>query len=544
MDGIKQWIEAEGSGHFFFIAFPVVLVCLLIWFKGRRVRFLIPSLLISIVIINPWFYRAWDKFGLYAYWRILWIIPVIPVVAGLVPSLTERIKKPWMKSIVAAAGVGMVVVGGTFLYNGAGGSFVEAANASKLPDYVVQIADRLLELDDHPRVIAQDPIGVYIRQYSGSIDSAFGRDLNGYIWPQGANWKLKSSLDAGDWNIVNQTMLDDGYDYLVASAADSPLRLVSNAGGYGIYQSTGSPTVIKERNNLGQVVTATFVNGQGQPENRDGYATTKFTYDRNGNVSDEIRITERFDEQIITSGNDYMTSGVRAAYHNMHLVYEAYYDNNGELEVQPAGHVAIEQEWDDEGNLLSRTYLGPDGLPMNRIDGYSKVTWELDEGKKRSLSFYDTEGKRIIKNGVNLIQDIGYDSEGWSVWMTPNYNANNYCIRIGCFNLGKKSIGDRYICKVTIEFDSVSAIEGQEFRIKAQGAQDGGFSTDNVWSPSLINLRELPENGVSTYTSTTVISKEMMDIRIFDVEFRCDYWKTGSFRIRDLVIEKIDDFAE
>ncbi len=90
MDGIRSWIEAEGSGRWFFVAFPVILLCLFIWFKGCRVRFLIPSLIISIVIINPWFYRAWDKLGLYAYWRILWVVPVIPVVAGLVLSISER----------------------------------------------------------------------------------------------------------------------------------------------------------------------------------------------------------------------------------------------------------------------------------------------------------------------------------------------------------------------------------------------------------------------------------------------------------------------
>lgn len=90
MDGIWYWIETEGIGHWFFIAFPVCFLCLFIWFKGRRVRFLIPSLLISLIIINPWFYKKWDELGLYAYWRILWVVPVIPVVAGLVPSITER----------------------------------------------------------------------------------------------------------------------------------------------------------------------------------------------------------------------------------------------------------------------------------------------------------------------------------------------------------------------------------------------------------------------------------------------------------------------
>ena len=109
MDESRYWIETEGTGRWFFIECPVALLCLFIWFRGRKVRFLIPSLLISIVIINPLFYKKWDELGLYAYWRILWVVPVIPVVAVLVPSITERIHKEWFKAVIAATGVGLIM---------------------------------------------------------------------------------------------------------------------------------------------------------------------------------------------------------------------------------------------------------------------------------------------------------------------------------------------------------------------------------------------------------------------------------------------------
>ena len=216
MEGIRYWIGIEGTGHWFFVAFPVILICLFIWFKGRRVRFLVPSLLISLIIINPLFYKKWDELGLYAYWRILWVVPVIPVVAGIVPNITERISQSWIKAVVTAVGVGLVVFGGTFLYNGTGGSFVEATNAAKLPDYVVQIADKLLELDENPRVIAQDPIGVYIRQYTGKIDTLFGRDLSGYILPvEEKTRSINEFLNNGEKKPIAQYMLDDGFDHLI-----------------------------------------------------------------------------------------------------------------------------------------------------------------------------------------------------------------------------------------------------------------------------------------------------------------------------------------
>lgn len=318
MEGIKQWIEAEGTGHWFFITFPVILLALFIWFKGRRVRFLIPSLIISIVIINPVFYKYWDKMGLYAYWRILWIIPVIPVVAVLVPSLTERIHKGWLKGAFSAVGVGLVVIGGTFLYNGSGGSFVEAANAAKEPDYVVQIADRLLELDEHPRVIAQDPIGVYLRQYTGEIETLYGRDMYGYILKPSKDIRdVYTSLSNGDFSSVSQFMLDEGYDYLVYDGnTDNSFEMVTSVEHFGIYKAVGKPTRIKERNNLGQVISVRFLEN-----NRN----VKYEYDNNGFIIKET--------------------------HN--------YKEPGTLN-------AVCYQWtnDNYGNVLTECYLDTDGRPL------------------------------------------------------------------------------------------------------------------------------------------------------------------------------------
>ena len=41
------------------------------------------------------------------------------------------------------------------------------------------------------------------------------------------------------------------------------------------------------------------------------------------------------------SAKDYMAERIRAAYDNIHMVYQAYYDENGKLEEWSVGHVAI-----------------------------------------------------------------------------------------------------------------------------------------------------------------------------------------------------------
>ena len=118
MDQVVHWLEAEGTGHWFFYIFPVVLFILFFILRGRRMVFLVPCLLMTAVIVNPVFYQVWDGLGLYAYWRILWAVPVIPVIASFVPGVTERIggraeadpsrhadPKTWLKMPVAAVGI-------------------------------------------------------------------------------------------------------------------------------------------------------------------------------------------------------------------------------------------------------------------------------------------------------------------------------------------------------------------------------------------------------------------------------------------------------
>lgn len=631
MDGIRGWIEAEGTGHWFFVAFPVILLCLFIWFKGRRVCFLIPSLIISIVIINPVFYKYWDEFGLYAYWRILWVIPVIPVVAGLVPSLTERIHKGWLKCIVVAAGVGVVVLGGTFLYNGAGGSFVEAANVAKLPDYVVRIADRLLELEDRPRVIAQDPIGVYLRQYTGEIDQLFGRDLRGYIWSPSRNAAvINNMLGNGEMDAVAQYMLDDGFANLVYNTEGSEhFELVDNVADYGIFKAKGRPTVIKERNALGQVSTHTILDEQGSPVNgANGYSTVSRDYDCYGNITYEFHTDKdgkgvldgngragfkrEYDSQghilkeqnlgvsgeLVVSKLEYAEAqrryqdgnlieelfydsngnpincingyakkeceydragnlirerylsasdqpAVAAAgyaekaceYENGKLIKESYYGTNGLPLTQAAGYCAITQEWNGS-NLIRRTYLDKDNREANRNDGYSRAEWRQDSNGTWNVSFYDVENCEVPIEGINLAGDLLTSSDGWSEWMIPAYDNENYCVYLGNVNLGKKEPGDIYTVQVNIEYKNVSACQGKQICYFTQGLVDNGWNVRNIWNGSLVWMDYAPIDGVYHYYVKQIMDDKAALASNFAIGFRCDNWESGIFRVNKVQIEK------
>lgn len=734
----------EGKGHYFFYVFLCCIIFLLVFLRKRKIRFVFPAILITILIVNPFFYQKWTGLGLYSYWRVLWIIPIIPIVAATIPTITERIANREDretlvgiigKVLVSIVGIFGIIIGGTFLYNGTGGSFVEISNTAKIHEYVVQIADRLLELDEHPRVVVQDPIGVYIRQYTGKIDTLFGRDLGGYITEashEAHNVQNRLSDPNGDLNVVATVMANENFDYLVIrpsgreeQLAEAGFEKIDDIAGFSIYKSHGKPNVIKDRNELGQVTAVTTVDENGKKVNgKNGYATISYEYDDNGytirefhtdingfgvadsggcagyereydsnahiimertigpdgaaiinnigyaevrreyqgtNITKELyydttgnrvnridtyyaiimisyddyqnRIEERYydatgnkvkssdgyarvkriyeqskiieeeyydeydepipvfagyckrmlsydtagnliaetyydetgsltncingyacDERKYDSGKNIVVqrflnadgepvitgagyAEVHRTFDGKHLILEEYYEANGVPYTQPAGYCAIEQIWDRD-RLISRTYLGLDGQAINRIDGYSKGVWEKDEKGIWNVEFYDLNDKIVPIERLNLAQDIHYNVDGWSEWMTPNPNTMNEGFGVGSVNLGQKHEGDSYTVYLEIEFRDVLASEGLAFLFQTQGAVDNEWKIKNFWSPNIVKLVDVPKDGIYRYQIKFKLESNQANAELFSLGFRCDNWASGSFRVRNIKIEK------
>lgn len=240
------------------------------------------------------------------------------------------------------------------------------------------------------------------------------------------------------------------------------------------------------------------------------------------------------------TASSYMERGIRAVYHNMNLFYEAYYDDEGKPEKQPAGHTAIEQEWKQD-ELVSRTYLGRNGQPMNRVDGYSKVVWEKDNSGAPVVRYYDTDGNEVQIDGLNLSKDVKVNADGWSDWFFPKYNVENHIITVGDFNMGDSEEGDVFTLSVTIEFKNVSCDNKASFAFRTAGAVNNiwdNWKDRNPWNFSFINIDQVPADGIYTFTKTIIKTSKMVESSKCNLGFRCDYWNSGEFRIRDLKIER------
>ena len=144
-----------------------------------------------------------------------------------------------------------------------------------------------------------------------------------------------------------------------------------------------------------------------------------------------------------------------------------------------------------------------------------------------------------ISDGINLAANA---SEEWSDWMTPDANAKNKTFYVSSVDLSDKVVGESFTSQFEIEFSDVTATtsdtEEVEFAFWTQGAVDGAWEAGNIWNSSMVRLSEAPADGVYKYTSTVRITDKNVNATHFDLGFRCDYWASGSFRVRNIKVER------
>lgn len=183
MQDVQNYIQKyiNGSPLVYFYLVSLMFLC----FRGKEKRRMIvyPSLLIMAVILNPVLYGLlWMKLITYAFWRMLWMIPVIPVIACAVIELGSLVKKEWVCPVLTMLFIAVLFITGDNIYSQPG-VFVKAENAYKIPEDSCEIAEELLALEEEPVVLAPSSIYCYLRQYNGRIHMIYGRDAEGYIKP-------------------------------------------------------------------------------------------------------------------------------------------------------------------------------------------------------------------------------------------------------------------------------------------------------------------------------------------------------------------------
>ena len=416
--------ETLGNFHFLFL-YAAAIFLLLLLMKGRRKAFVIPCCLITLVVINPKFFNVWNEINEYAYWRTLWIIPIIAACAAVPAFFVEKGKKNWTKAGIVILFSAIFVFAGSYIYHQSGTTFAKAKNAEKLPGNAVLVADALLELSDTPSVVTDSDICIYLRQYSGKIRMLFARDI---YW--GTAGELAQNVYAqlqepdGDLDAVALTMLNYDYQYLVtnntdekreAALRDAGFELVKQIDNLGIYRVTGNPTEKRTYDDRHRVTAVTYVDENGDPaKGADGVATVTYEYDQND------RMNRRF--QLDENGNAVADADGKAGYEREYnwrwqIVKETWLGKDGGP-VEAGGYAMRSCTYNPEQELESECYFDVSGKPMMRTDTlFAKKELAYDDrGNIISERYYDLDDRLTMASYGFAGIDREYDEEDQLIW--------------------------------------------------------------------------------------------------------------------------------
>lgn len=230
------------------------LVYLLVFEKEVRKIFIIPLILIAIVILNPILYKyIFSK--TYMYWRFFWIFSLHIVIGTALICLLKRVKFDLLKIVLFIIPCFLIINYGNNAFETE--EFSKTTSIEKLPYGVVQICEKMLEIEEEPLVISDKEISSYIRQYSGKIKQLWGRNADGYISSIGkmTNEYFKMFHESGDYLTVLTYAAEEGYTFIITEddkEIEKSILYVTgyeeiyDIGEYHLYHYTGKHIVEEE----------------------------------------------------------------------------------------------------------------------------------------------------------------------------------------------------------------------------------------------------------------------------------------------------------
>lgn len=188
LEVIKRIYEQyNGTGRhmlLFWICLLVMAACAARKKDARVCQLLFVCLGVLAVTVCPLTARIIMKYCIEeeTYWRMLWMLPV-PMVLAYV--MTEgiwhvKIKKKWLRGMFVCVFAAVIVVAGAPVLSRS--QFSKASGLEKLPEPVTEICQALDKAsrqnpDEEKRVLAEDELVCYLRQYDGTLLMPYGRSV-------------------------------------------------------------------------------------------------------------------------------------------------------------------------------------------------------------------------------------------------------------------------------------------------------------------------------------------------------------------------------
>lgn len=172
----ETWIRYWGEGGYQYLFLAAVIYLLIRKRKDGNTRAMLLYVgCMLFVFACP--FTAWiigKCIGTSVYWRVLWLVPAVPVIGIAAVDIIRNKRKP-IRLLLMAVFIGMIAVCGKSMISA--GNYVIAHNFQQVPDEVAQICTLIRQDAGENKVYlaTDDHIASYARVYDPSIYMPYGR---------------------------------------------------------------------------------------------------------------------------------------------------------------------------------------------------------------------------------------------------------------------------------------------------------------------------------------------------------------------------------
>lgn len=233
-----DYFLAYSGGSAIMVLYVLSLIYLCFSGKEMRKKLFYPSVVLMLVILNPLCYKLlWSRLLGDVFWRMLWMLPVIPCIAYAAADLLGRCGAYWRSFLLGACLLLVILMSGKSLYAGDTG-FVDTDNYYKLPQEALEVSNAILAADSMPRVVAPRSLYCYMRQYDSRIHLMYGRNAQGYIssiTDIHAKVAREMEKEKPDYDYVLMNAGYEGYRFVVTYESKPIGQTILDRYGYAFY---------------------------------------------------------------------------------------------------------------------------------------------------------------------------------------------------------------------------------------------------------------------------------------------------------------------
>ncbi len=235
--------------------FLIAVVYLLVSEKRKSIRifFVYTPVILLLIYFNPLFAQiVYGVVGNEIYYRILWLLPITPVIAYACVSVYGRLREHRGGRAANAAALCMavaIVFSGSLIYSNP--FFARAQNKYHVQDSVVHICDAIVIPGREVMAVFPVELLQYVRQYTSLVCMPYGREITVERWNFYSELYDAMEAEVIDLAVLEPAVWDAQCHYVVLPSdkevigdfADYKWELYCETDGYSVYRVTEYPFV-------------------------------------------------------------------------------------------------------------------------------------------------------------------------------------------------------------------------------------------------------------------------------------------------------------